>query len=46
MIRPMVVKCGIYEIQVCVPRDWTYKEILDFAKKKFPKETWSIRSEP
>ncbi len=45
---PNVSKTGFFDMQVCVPKTWTDKQVLDFAEKENPCGTsagWSIRRE-
>ena len=43
---PMVTKQGVLGIQVCVPKDWSDKQVLEFAEKECPCGTtagWGVR---
>lgn len=45
---PVITRQGILDIQVCVPEDWTDKQIIDFANAISPSLTttgWTIRKE-
>ena len=33
-MRPTVTKEGIFDCQVCVPKDWTDEQVLDFAASR------------
>lgn len=44
--EPAVTYAGILDCQVCVPKDWTDAQALEFAEKTFPCGTrngWFIR---
>ncbi len=46
--EPELVREGVFDIQVCVPSDWTDGEVLVFANMKVPCGTsggWFIRKE-
>lgn len=46
MTKPEVTTKGVFDMQVCVPEEWTDEQILEFAEKKFPtgiKAKWFIR---
>jgi len=48
MTQPSVAHFGIFDMQVCIPKDWTDKQILDFAESAYPSATsngWQIRKE-
>lgn len=43
-----VTHLGIFDMQVCVPMEWTDKDVLTFAEKEYPSGTdggWEIRKE-
>jgi hypothetical protein len=43
---PVVTKYGILDMQVCVPKDWTDEQVLEFAQKEYPCGTengWQVR---
>lgn len=47
-MKPEVTKRGIFDMQVCVPRDWTDDEVVAFANAQNPCGTthgWAIRRE-
>jgi len=42
------VRCSVFSVQVCVPRDWTDAQITEFADQYHPCGTehgWCIRRE-
>lgn len=44
----VVSRQGVFDMQVCVPKDWTDEEVLAFANKEYPcgtKNGWVIRKE-
>lgn len=44
----MVSRAGLLDMQVCVPKDWTDEQVLEFAEKNNPCGTeggWSIRKQ-
>ena len=46
--KPEVVKTGIFDMQVCVPSDWSDKQVLNFANGQNYCGTsngWMIRKE-
>lgn len=46
--EPVMTKHGLLDCQVCVPHDWTDKEIVAFAEREYPCGTehgWAIRRE-
>lgn len=45
---PVMTKHGLLDCQVCVPADWSDKEVVAFAEREFPCGTengWQIRRE-
>ncbi len=43
-----VTRRGVFDMQVCVPTEWTDRQALDFAKKENPSGTesgWHIRKQ-
>jgi hypothetical protein len=44
-MKPEVTKCGVFDMQVCVPTEWTDSQVLSFAEKENPSGTngWFIR---
>lgn len=47
-MKPNIPYMGILDMQVCVPKDWTDFEIINFANKENPtglKTGWVIRRE-
>ena len=43
-----VTKHGLLDMQVCVPKDWTDEQVIEFAEQKYPCGTtngWHIRRE-
>ena len=43
-----VLRTGIFNIQVCIPVDWTDAQVLEFAESEYPCGTengWLIRRE-
>lgn len=43
-----VTRIGMLDMQVCVPKDWTDKQVLEFAEAENPCGTtagWAIRGE-
>jgi len=38
---------GIFDMQVCVPKDWTDEQVIAFAETEYPSGTsgWHIRRE-
>lgn len=45
-MRPMVMRRGALDMQVCVPKDWTDEQVKEFADTANPCGTengWSIR---
>lgn len=43
-----VTKCGILDMQVCVPKEWTDKQVVNFANTNNPSGThkgWFIRKQ-
>ena len=48
MALSMVTRRGAFDMQVCVPADWTDAQVLDFAESQNPCGTstgWAIRRE-
>lgn len=46
--RPEVTRFGVLDMQVCVPADWTDKQVLEFANRRHPtgiRTGWVIRKE-
>ena len=46
--EPVVTRFGVLDIQVCVPKEWSDKEILEFAERRQSCGTtngWVIRKE-
>lgn len=44
---PMVTRQGLLDCQVCVPADWTDKQVEQFANENYPCGTthgWQIRT--
>ncbi len=33
---PQIIRCGMFDIQVCVPEDWSEDQIIAFAEKEYP----------
>ena len=47
-LKPEVSRRGIFDMQVCVPKDWTDEQVEDFANASNPCGTsggWFIREE-
>ena len=47
-LKPEVTKHGILAMQVCVPKDWTDAQVLEFAESQYPCGTqagWQIRKQ-
>lgn len=47
-IKPEVTRRGALDMQVCVPKDWTDEQVLEFAEMENPCGTstgWGIRRE-
>ena len=47
--EPALTHAGFLDCQVCVPKDWTDAQALEFAEKIFPCGTtngWFIRTDP
>ena len=47
-MKPMIVRKGATDTQVCVPVNWTDEEVVSFANKENPCGTengWQIRRE-
>lgn len=47
-MEPQVARMGVLDMQVCVPKDWTDEQILEFAEKESPCGTecgWVIRKQ-
>jgi len=45
---PEVARAGMLDMQVCVPKDWTNEQVLEFAESKNPCGTthgWVIREQ-
>lgn len=43
-----VTREGMFDMQVCVPKDWTDEQIAEFAEANYPSGTeggWQIRRE-
>ena len=42
-----VTKVGVLDMQVCVPKEWTDEQVLEFAETKNPSGTngWFVRRE-
>lgn len=41
-----LIKIGVFDLQVCVPTDWTDDQVVEFTKQRNPSGTddgWSIR---
>lgn len=48
MSAPSVVRFGIFDMQVCVPKEWTDEHVRAFAEGQYPCGTqngWHIRRE-
>jgi len=46
--QPQVTRSGILDMQVCVPKEWTNKQVLEFAENQNPCGTscgWQIRKQ-
>lgn len=46
MNKPEVTRFGAFDMQVCVPADWTDEQVIAFAEKERPCGTingWAIR---
>lgn len=47
-MKPETTRLGIFDMQVCVPDDFTNQQVIDFAESDHPCGTthgWSIRKE-
>lgn len=47
-MRAQVTKIGALDMQVCVPKNWSDKQVIEFAEKENPCGTtagWGIRRE-
>jgi len=45
---PSITKTGVFDIQVCVPKDWTDQMVTEFANKQSPTGTangWRVRKQ-
>lgn len=43
-----ILQMGVLAVAVCVPKDWTEKQIIAFAEREYPCGTsagWNIRRE-
>lgn len=40
-----VTRRGLLDVQVCVPKDWTDEQVLEFVKQQMGNTMWSIRKE-
>ena len=43
-----VTKHGLLDMQVCVPKEWTDEQVIEFAEQKYPCGTtngWQVRRE-
>lgn len=48
MSNPEVVIVGVFDMQVCVPADWTDEQVVEFAEAHNPSGTengWHIRKQ-
>ena len=43
-MKPEITRYGILDMQVCVPKDWTDEQVLEFAEANNP-GGWQIRRE-
>lgn len=46
--RPEVTIVGVFDMQVCVPKNFTNKQVIEFAESNNPSGTkngWQIRKE-
>ncbi len=39
---PEIVRIGIFDMQVCVPANWTDEQIEQFANAEEPELTWTM----
>jgi hypothetical protein len=47
-MEPQVIRSGIFNVQICVPKDWTDDQAKDFADLENPtgvSHGWSIQKE-
>ena len=47
-MKPKVTRAGLFDMQVCVPEDFTDEQVLEFAESRNPSGTnkgWTIRRE-
>ena len=48
IVMAIVIRKGVFDIQVCVPEIWTDEQVIDFAEENNPCGTtngWSIRKQ-
>jgi hypothetical protein len=48
MNEAVITRIGFLDMQVCVPKDWSDKEVIDFAERENPCGTengWQIRKQ-
>lgn len=47
-MKPEITRQGIFDMQVCVPKDWTDKQVINFANSENPSglsHGWRIKKE-
>ncbi|NKE69869.1 hypothetical protein [Candidatus Manganitrophus noduliformans] len=45
---PEMIRNGVFDCQVCVPKNWSNKKITEFAERESPcgtKAGWTIRTD-
>lgn len=47
MNRPSVIRCGVLDMQVCVPASWDDEQVQDFAESMNPSGVngWHVRKD-
>lgn len=48
LYKPQVTRHGLLDMQVCIPKEWTDEQVVEFANKENPCGTtngWQIRRE-
>jgi hypothetical protein len=47
-VKAVVTKYGLFNVQVCVPKDFTDEQVISFAEGSYPcgtQDGWSIRKQ-
>lgn len=40
-----VTRHGVFDVQVCVPKDWTDEQVIEFIQRECGNTEWGIRKE-